>query len=450
MASALSLVFAGQAHAGETPAAAECGPGKTTPAPWVASFRSVGKSVIALRDGAPFGPAWAELQALIKQPCFRWARIALGDRKPDSAAALRAWWNEGGESWLAEAAGQPRRGEVSFPPDFRPSLFLAGNEHEAETPILCAAGDAACGAETRGWIARAEQAFDEHDDRDEQRTVHHDLSADGAAQKAKAECEKVARDAKPAARLHAWMACVTQQRRTVTRFPVGRFRVPGSGWLIIAGRRGHYQFCDGVAAFDLATGSAATVRSCGGLFLQHDGFVDGKKTAAGRKLQSDVGMVSADNARELALNLLLLDRATRVSVDLRDAELPQGVSLDRATKDEELVSTSAAFSISDAQTMLTWSWVDAGVTRAHGKLTWPYSSRAEETHADRLLEILEAGLVAGCPPATPPLPTVTNGSGTVSPIDASPDDNEATFAALRRAFQRAAAGCHAGNNTATQ
>lgn len=394
---------------------------------------------MALRDDAPLDGAWQRLQELLRQPCFQWARVALGDRRPDSAASLREWWTEDGEGWLRDAGGQPReKGRVVLPPDFPPSLLLKGNERSPEASILCPATDAACGLETRGWLARARDAFDTLDERHEP----YDSPEGGRRQREmKVECDKAVAVAKKPEQLDAWLDCLAERRKRVSRHPVGRFRAPRRGWIVVAGRRGHYQFCDGVAAFDLATGAAATVRSCSGLmFLGMSGRVDGKKTNAARKLEKEVGAVSVDNARELALGLLLLDHTKQITVDATEATLPPGVSLEAAPR-AGLGRSGPVCMESDSETTLTWSWVDGDVTRARGELTWPYSCRTGESHADKLLEILEAGLVPGCPAAVPPAIGAGAGSGAVSPLDASPEDNVATFAALRRAFARAASAC---------
>jgi hypothetical protein len=443
----LAALAAGSAPAKAADVApAQCALSDERLPPWRAELDRVDATVRSLRDDVPIDKAWKPVQALLQGPCFRWARIALRDARPDSAAALRTWWKADGGQWLERSTQQPDKYRcVTLPPEFPPSLFLAGNEHEVETPILCAASDAACGADTRGWLERARASFDEHDDRWGQ---HADTEwSRSAAMKwwqARHECDKAAIAAKPSERLSTWLGCLAGRRNRIARFPAGRFRAPESGWLIVAGRRGHYQYCDGVAAFDLATGAAAAVRSCGALVLgAPDQLFMGKRQTTARKTETEIGKVSVENARELALNLLLLHRAKRLAVVASDLTIPSEVSLDGAPGGGPVTDQGTHWR-SSAQTTLTWSWVEGGVTRARGQLTWRGSSRAEETHAADLLEVLETGLAPGCPPATLPTITVTNGSGEVSPIDANPDDNAATFSALRRAFQRATAACPPG------
>ncbi len=50
--------------------------------------------------------------------------------------------------------------------------------------------------------------------------------------------------------------------------PLGDVKAPDTGWLVIAGRRGHYEFCDTVRAYDLETGAAFIDDNCSELTLQ--------------------------------------------------------------------------------------------------------------------------------------------------------------------------------------
>jgi hypothetical protein len=388
------------------------------------------------------GPPLAELRRFLSNPCFVWARFSLGATKPDSAASLRTWWVEYGYSWLSTTAAQPSSRRVTLPPDFRPSLFLAGHEHETLTPLLCASSDARCGAETRGWLLRAQEAFDRHDDFYESIPPDDLASPPGRKEwhEAGPVCDAQAAAAKPADRLATWRDCIDNLRPVVARLPVGRFRAPTRGWLIIAGRRGHYAFCDGVAAYDLATGAASAVRSCSTLVLANGGFVDGAKTNAARRNETDSGTVSVDNLRELTLMLLLLEHGTRLAASADEGQLPPNVTVP-TTAPPRLQQRGGSGFITSGDTLLSWRWIDGARTLASGELRWPGSSRAEEAHADQLLEILEAGLSPGCAPAAPPALAAGGNSGAVSPIDADPADRAVTYESLRRSFEKAHAAC---------
>ncbi len=412
-------------------------------APWLEAWRHLDRTLRALPDGAPLAAPLAELGRFMSGPCFAWARFALGDAKPDSATSLRTWWIEDGGAWLESAAGEPAERRVTFPPDFRPSLFLEGHAREDVSALLCPASDARCGAETRGWLRRAQDAFDQHDDRyDEIAPDEVGIRGHKEWREAGRICDAEAAAAKDGERAAIWRACIDGRRPLVARLPVGRFRAPSRGWLVVAGRRGHYQFCDGIAAYDLVTGSAAAARSCGGLALANGGLVDGRKTDVSRKAETETGTVSVDNLRELALALVLLDHTGRLAVGEDEAALPPrtGVPAARAAGDSRREGTSW---MTSGQTHLTWRWIDGAETLASGELRTPDSSRAEEAHADHLLEIVEAGLSPGCPRATPPVAKAADGSGSTSWVDAPSADQAITFAALRHAFEAARTGCSA-------
>jgi hypothetical protein len=53
--------------------------------------------------------------------------------------------------------------------------------------------------------------------------------------------------------------------------------------IVIRGRRGHYDFCDELGAYDMETGAAYVAKSCSGLHLRTDGSVDFEGTNAARK-----------------------------------------------------------------------------------------------------------------------------------------------------------------------
>ena len=61
----------------------------------------------------------------------------------------------------------------------------------------------------------------------------------------------------------AWRACVEGRAPEAGRVAARRrSRRPDTGWLVIAGRRGHYQFCDTIRAYHLGTGAAFIDDSC--------------------------------------------------------------------------------------------------------------------------------------------------------------------------------------------
>jgi len=68
-----------------------------------------------------------------------------------------------------------------------------------------------------------------------------------------------------------WMKCLEEHRPVAWALPLGRLQSPRVGWLIIRGRRGHYQFCDEVRAHDLETAQPNVAQSCSRLHRQRGG-----------------------------------------------------------------------------------------------------------------------------------------------------------------------------------
>src|SRR5262249_15238973 len=120
------------------------------------------------------------------------------------------------------------------------------------------------------------------------------------------DCPAYARGAPRRRQLASFRECLDASAERSLAFPIGRVKKPTAGWLVVSGRRGHYEFCDELRAFDLATGSAYRVASCSGLALMSGGAVDHRATDAARKQDRERGMVSLDEIREAAWMLLQL------------------------------------------------------------------------------------------------------------------------------------------------
>jgi hypothetical protein len=82
---------------------------------------------------------------------------------------------------------------------------------------------------------------------------------------------------------------------------------------VIHGRRGHYDFCDEIRAYDLATGAAYLAKRCDGLIRLWTG--EGCDPDAGR-IQTQAGQVVRENLREAAWMLLLAPFAGEKAVRL--------------------------------------------------------------------------------------------------------------------------------------
>jgi hypothetical protein len=354
-------------------------------------------------DGASATAVVRELRAAWAKPCL--AHLARFVAPPGSVSlkALRDAWNIGFASSLADSVGglRLRNGKRVFvvTPEILPDL--TDDARRSLAPMICKDGDATC-ARSASYVARAEQEFDAAAmlDARSRRPPPGDGPGYGVfAPPSLCDARTLAAISPPkpdVTPFEAWAACAVAQAPRDYRYADARFRAPERGWLLLRGRRGHYQFADEARAYDLATGAAYIARREGGLILGGTDFAPG----ATRKPMGSTGKVSPDQLRELAFVLMTRKAIVEVRTQPAWITLPEGLPLALGTASREDIGTGARVSwSSDDQTELDWTFVgDVGVER-EGRFTWPDSSDWIDDHVDRLLAVVEAGLVDGCAPA---------------------------------------------------
>ena len=392
------------------------------------AYEGVRARIEALDVSSDIRPALAALDELLHMTCFRLAIEHGPPPWPAHPVALKTWWEDGGSMWLWTFIEPLREGLVAdlrtvalAPPDARTVLSSETNRDPALAPLLCPLSEATCGADTQGWMERAREALrlrppPEHwsDERKGDPDIWHACAQQAASRSSD--------DA-----YTAWRNCLTTHRAAPPAFPLGRTRAPRRGWLLVTGRRGHYDFCDGVRAYDLATGAAYVAESCAGLALKEKGEVDFGATDAARRTTLRAGSVPADNLREAAWMIFLKSEIEERNTEASRYPIPRGMAV-RYRVGPPLGEKPASRIWSTAWTILHWRWLEDGRhTRAEGELTWPTSDDRAEAYAATLLDITERAFVEGCPPA--PLPTLPPTSGPpVSDVDALP----AVLAVVRR------------------
>lgn len=400
------------------------------------ALEAFGDRVRALAPKDDVRPAAEALARLVAGPCFA---LLDGDfpgaEAFTSSASLRAFWSSGGEGWAWQALGyaDDERPIVHTIPTPRTALSLEATPRHPLAPfLLCSESDARCGAETVGWMRRASHAFETFD---RLRALEH-----AGAHDDQGECEKRATALPELERFQAFRACMADTQTPHTTLPLGAFKAPREGWLVVRGRRGHYAFCDEVRAYDLATGAALVARSCGGLALRSDGSVDGQKTRANQAPRDDAGRVSVDALREAAFAMVLTDLVDhRVVPSGFGWYLPEGIPLAR----REGFSGGAfggSYRSSSGQTTLAFSWRARGALVTRSTLTWPEDyNDAARAHAVELLAIAESTFVSGCAPSVPPANVLDGGAhGKVSSIDADEGTLDATQRGLAESLNRVA------------
>lgn len=382
------------------------------------------------------------LKALFANACYAFATHE-NPRGVDaqSVAAFRAWWLAGGHSWLrsylhlGEPAG-PKGLHIVLPPEM-PRLPMLGSAEKQIPPEMLCEPATSCGTAAAGWEVRAAAALRYHAiDNGRAPPAHSDRS--GAKQTRDPCLAELAR-AQPSERYMVWRRCVDQQQEPEYGLPFGSFRPLTRGWLILRGRRGHYDFCDEVRAYDLATGAAFVTRDCGGLALSASGAVDAAGTARGRVPSTEIGRLPLDALREAAWMLVLAPQVEAHHRSSRTVPLPKGLRLHWQLLRTTTGRGRSAWG-SSAQTVLGWAIVDAGRMVAHGRLTWPGSSEPGEHHAAQLLDVAERALTPGCPPAALPasLPLDLEPPA-ASPLPAAPAQIPGAQSELATRLRKAAA-----------
>ena len=357
----------------------------------------------------------AELRAVLARPCLRHVEPAVVVPTGTTLEALRRAWNDDALEAALEAAvdglvveaGVTR---LALPPEIMPPL--EDDAERAIAPLRCAPSDAGC-ARALSYIHRAERWFDD--------TARLDAHLRYPQPPGRADDHAVLDlpatacwgDDDPPETFDAWVACVAGKAPRTRRYAETRLRPPERGWLVLRGRRGHYQFAEEIRAYDLATGAAYVARDVGSIVVPPSASVK-------QGLDGYVGRVAPDQLRELAFVLLTRDAIVPVRAAAVNAVVP--AALPRTLSDDGIGAffLGGEFWTSSSQTRIAFAYADGSVRRT-GELTWPMAQDPIDTYAAELVRVLEAGLVRGCAPAKlPPLDALGGDAGKVSPIDASP------------------------------
>lgn len=367
--------------AAEPPAAEDStrpAPGCTPPelAARRAELESIFEHMTDAKDGL------GELRVELAKPCLVHVAAAVPVPAATTLDELRSWWGA-----LDEAMElQVKRGLVHqvLPREIVPALQPSADL----TPFLCTTG---C-ERAKSYILRAEAAFDAREQAVEARLEPH-IQGVLYNELPVQTCDGTWHD-KPAT-FEAWVSCVAYKAPRNRRYAAGvALRAVERGWLVVRGRRGHYDWSNELRAYDLATGAAYVVRDTGYIIQ-----------TAGNVPQSEqyTGQVAPDQLREAAFVLLTQDAIVRVRTAPMYAVVPPAIPLQLSGAAFDADSWSRVTWSSDDQTTLAWTFAD-GALRRTGTVTWPEADDVVNNHITQLIAIAEAGLVRGCAPAKlPPL-----------------------------------------------
>jgi len=194
-------------------------------------------------------------------------------------------------------------------------------------------------------------------------------------------------------RYQGWRDCIEIARSKRVALPLGEFKAPTTGWVVITGRRVHYDFCDTTRPYNLTTGAAFIDDSCSALALKPGGDVDFGATNKARVESVKVGSIQADNLREAVWMMLFRGEAEELQLKAEYYPLPAGLSPQVTVRTRRDDLSAASMWANTAQTSLTWRWLPTTGTGFVGEATWPSSYDAAESHAASLLAVAEEGFV---------------------------------------------------------
>lgn len=341
------------------------------------ALEALAHKIATVTDGADTRGLSAELNDLLATPCFALAKEDLPEETLAIAtgAALHQWWSSSsGAEWLEGYLSNDRRRSIPGSP--RHALFAkmppASSDPVAQAallPLLCPASSDSCGAEAMGWMHRAEQRFA----RDGELASARDSSSD---------CDETASAEAPRERYAALVSCHTAKASVHDALPLGRFKAPRDGLLVVAHRNHH---CDDLRLYDLATGATRTASSCSRPSVVTRGRVS---VAA---LQEAVWMMALAEVS---------DTDVRESVAF---SIPPPIKVGRTG----LRGLSLRGIGTSGGSVREWSWMrrrgptpEAG-SRLAGQesgIIAPFSWNGASRHAGELLDIVELGFVEGCSP----------------------------------------------------
>jgi hypothetical protein len=362
----------------------------------------------------------AELQILLAKPCLRQAALAVPLPATTTRAALALVDQRGFFASLAllpEYTWRERAPHIALPPEIPPALPEPARKRLE--PWICtdaqATTEEAC-LQGAAYQAKLTATAVELEQRGMALLHVHTVTA-GLHILPAATCDGSAGYDQPPSSFQAWLTCVSRRApRAVHYAPELALRAPERGWLLVRGRRGHYQYTDELHAYDLATGAAYIARRQD---ILHGG------PEAQTQVASAVGRVPTDALRQLAF--LLVSRPALVELrrvpyfaqlpgpflpSVPDAPLPEiPVDLRRMPRTN--------------QTRLDYVYLD-GRLRETGSFHWPMTDDFDGLVIG-LVGALEQNFAAGCAPARLPSTMQLRGK----PGKASPQGT-ADYAALGR------------------
>ncbi|MFO0562767.1 MAG: hypothetical protein U0269_32410 [Polyangiales bacterium] len=345
------------------------------------------------QPGSDVAPFRAQLVAMLSHQCFAMAAFSAELPSANTTESLRTWWESGGDSWASgllerprdpSSNGQPGAERIWFMPTERLSLVAEDHRGSPIAPLLCPARDEECGRETTTFLLRAQRLLRAHDESEFVRRDGMNPDADRRSNEDWTQyCERVARSKPELERFAWWQGCASSHMRLAqSALPIGRFRAP-SGWLVVEGRYGRYEYCETIRAFHLGSGSVYEARACAARRRASQA-----SDAGADPVQLRSGRASPEALRDATLALILAPFVTENARESVGLALPTGVRV-AATRSASIDMEGFGGWGSSDQTALDWSWTAGGCERAKGTVIMPESSKPGDDVAAHLLAIAD-------------------------------------------------------------
>lgn len=356
-------------------------------------------------------PLEEDLEKLLEHPCFELAKIDSHELLTfASAVSLRHWWLEGGSDWLYSYLRADKNRYLRASPTPRLALTIenAPKDHPL-APLLCPADTSKpCAIESTGWARRASEKLTLVANR--HRNVKDEI-----------DCREEAEKQPKADRYAAFRECLEGGFERTQALPIGRFKAPSDGWLVI---NDDNVSCRTMRAFHLVTGSVYESTDC--------------RRSDQAKAQTTVGRVPVGALREAAW-MLVLARETQPEVRFSEGfNVPDKIPIKRARG--ESIGLGRISCGCGPSRRRSWSWMREKNGTLSGQVSGVIVGRGDDDairHAFDLLDIADAALEKGCAPSPPPAriawsaPGPSSREGEAAVIDDAP--SEAVRLALTKA-----------------
>ncbi len=341
-----------------------------------------------LDAAAPPSAFVSQVKALYEHECLA---VARGDQPGldfEVATGIEAkiYWEAGLDMWL--------RAYLDFSDGADNTVWLLPSQPSVVTPLtrpgdrlapwMCSADpEDPCAKRVAAWRSRAQRTFE--------------LFKYGGGPD-RVNCDPAENEGPEEDAYARWRACESKALRRHASLPVGGLGAIEDGWVVVYGRRGHYQYCDAVTALDLSSGSHYRFADC-----DHRPELDGIAAAGGipaASIEVETGNISLELLREfawVALSVRYIQRSAVTETAL-GRQLPDGLRMARPPAPLSASGLGLWGRGSSGHTTLGWLWTrGSSKTPAHGELSWPDGlSDPADDHAVRLLDFAEQRSVPGC------------------------------------------------------